>query len=127
MLILLTGRLRLLTTALYLMQAEPSRGLSLRSAVETTEPSPLRDSALGAMAISTGKFAEAVRQLTGALEQLQDDPARHAAAALTANWLSGTYLLLGDGEKGAAYARWALGTGCLNAPQVSWTRKAENN
>ena len=113
---------RLLTAALYLMQAEESRGLTMRLQVEATEPCPLRSAVLGAIELSSGRFADAIRWLTEALAGMQDDPASYPVAALTANWLSGTYLLLGDGEKGAAYARWALGTGCLDAPGVSSTR-----
>ena len=113
---------RLLTAALYLMQAEESRGLTMRLQVEATEPCPLRSAVLGAIELSSGRFADAIRWLTEALAGMQDDPASYPVAALTANWLSGMYLLLGDGEKGAAYARWALGTGCLDAPGVSSTR-----
>jgi hypothetical protein len=93
-------------------------GLTLRQAVEATEPSPL----LGAMELSSGHFAEAVRMLTGALAQMRDDPGSWPVATLTAGWLCGTHLLLGDGESGASFARWALGTGCLDPPAVSWTR-----
>jgi hypothetical protein len=104
------------------MQAEESRGLTLRQAVEATEPSRLRGAVLGAMELSSGHFAEAMRMLTGTLAQMRDDPDSWPVATLTAGWLCGTHLLLGDGESGASCARWALGTGCLDAPAVSWTR-----
>jgi DNA-binding CsgD family transcriptional regulator/tetratricopeptide (TPR) repeat protein len=113
---------RLLTAALHLLWVEEARAMTLRPAVEAMAPSPRRDLVLGGIALFSGQFAEAERRLTGALAQAQADPGGRLLAAQIANFLSGAHLLMGDGEKGAAYARWALGTGCLTAPAVAWSR-----
>ncbi len=113
---------RLLTAALHLMLAEESRGLALREAVETSEPSPLRSCVLGTMAFSSGRLAEAEREFSEALAQARDDPDRQPLAAMIANRLAGTYTLLGDGEKVMSFGRWALGTGCLDAAAACQTR-----
>jgi len=118
-----TGReRRLLTAALYLMLAEESRGLPLRPAVEAAGPSPLRDFVLGRVANLSGQFAEGQRRYTEALAQAREDPDSGPLAALIAGSLAGTYLLMGEGEKGVSLARWALGTGCLDAMAASRTR-----
>jgi ATP/maltotriose-dependent transcriptional regulator MalT len=106
---------RLLTAALYLMLAEESRGLALRPAVEAAGPSPLRGCVLGRMANVSGQLAEGQRLLTEALAQARADPGNGPLAALIASTLAGTCLLMGEGEKGLSLARWALGTGCLDA------------
>jgi DNA-binding CsgD family transcriptional regulator len=113
---------RLLTAARLLMVGEESGGMALRPAVEAASPSPLRDCVLGAMALLSGRFAEAERRFTEALAQAQADPGSGPLAALIASWLAGTYLLLGDGEKGVSFARWALGTGYLDPLAASWVR-----
>ena len=113
---------RLLTAALHLMLAEEARGLALREAVEAAGPSPLRSCVLGTMAFSSGQLAEAERQFSQALAEAQTDPDSQPLAAMIANRLAGTYTLLGDGEKVQAHARWALGTGCLDAAAASQTR-----
>jgi DNA-binding CsgD family transcriptional regulator len=113
---------RLLTAALHLTLAEESRGQALRQAVEATAPSPLRSCVLGTMALSAGQLAEAQQHLSRALAQARDDPDGGTLAALVANRLAGTYILLGDGEKVQALARWALDTGSLGATASSQTR-----
>ncbi len=113
---------RLLTAALHLMLAEEARGLALREAVEAAGPSPLRSCVLGTMAFSSGQLAEAERQFSQALAEARTDPDSQPLAAMIANRLAGTYTLLGDGEKVQAHARWALGTGCLDAAAASQTR-----
>ena len=113
---------RLLTAALHLMLAEEARGLALREAVEAAGPSPLRSCVLGTMAFSSGQLAEAERQFSQALAEARTDPDGQPLAAMIANRLAGTYTLLGDGEKVQAHARWALGTGCLDAAAASQTR-----
>ncbi len=113
---------RLLTAALHLMLAEEARGLALREAVEAAGPSPLRSCVLGTMAFSSGQLAEAERQFGQALAEARTDPDSQPLAAMIANRLAGTYTLLGDGEKVQAHARWALGTGCLDAAAASQTR-----
>ena len=72
--------------------------------------------------LSAGQFAEAERRFTEALAQARADPDSGPLAALIASRLAGTYLLMGDGEKGVSLARWALGTGCLDALATSRTR-----
>jgi len=113
---------RLLTAALRLVMAEESRGLALREAVEAAAPSPLRGCVLGRMALVSGHFAQGQRLLTEALAQARADPGSGPLAALVASSLAGTYLLMGDGEKGLPLARWALGTGCLDPLGTSRTR-----
>ncbi len=113
---------RLLTAARLLMVAEESGGLALRPAVEAAGPSPLRGCVLGAMALLSGQFAEAERRFTEAMAQARADPGSRPLAALIASWLAGTCLLLGDGEKGVSFARWALGTGCLDPLAAKWVR-----
>jgi tetratricopeptide (TPR) repeat protein len=113
---------RLLAAALHLMLAEESRGLALRPVVEAAGPSPLRGCVLGAMALLSGRFAEAQRLFAEALAQTRADPDSGPLAALIASWLAGAHLLLGDGENGVSYGKWALGTGCLDTLATSWTR-----
>jgi ATP/maltotriose-dependent transcriptional regulator MalT len=113
---------RLLTAALHLTLAEESRGLAMREAVEASAPSPLRSCVLGTMAFSSGQLAEAERQFREALAQAQDDPDSQPLAALIANRLSGTYTLLGDGEKVMTFGQQALDTGCLDGAAASQTR-----
>ena len=113
---------RLLTAALHLMLAEEARGMALRETVEAAGPSPLRSCVLGTMAFSSGQLAEAERQFSQALAEARTDPDSQPLAAMIANRLAGTYTLLGDGEKVQAHARWALGTGCLDAAAASQTR-----
>jgi DNA-binding CsgD family transcriptional regulator len=113
---------RLLTAARLLMVAEESGGLALREAVEAASPSPLRGCVLGAMALLSGQFTEAERRFTEALAQARPDLGSRPLAALIASWLAGTYLLVGDGEQGVSFARWALGTGCLDLLAASWVR-----
>jgi DNA-binding CsgD family transcriptional regulator len=113
---------RLLTAVLHLMLAEESRGLALRAAVQASAPSPLRSCVLGTIAFSSGHLAEAERRFSEALAQARDDPDIQPLAAMIANRLAGTYALLGDGEKVMTLARWALGTGCLDAAAASQTR-----
>jgi DNA-binding CsgD family transcriptional regulator len=113
---------RLLTAALSLTPADESRGLALREAVEGSVPSPLRSCVLGTMAFSSGQLAEAERHFSQALAQTRDDPDYQPLAVLTANRLASTYTLLGDGEKVQTLGRWALGTGCLDAPAAGRTR-----
>jgi DNA-binding CsgD family transcriptional regulator len=113
---------RLLTAALHLMLAEEARGLALREAVEQAGPSPLRSCVLGTMAFSAGQLGEAERWFSQALAQARDEPGSGPLAAMIANRLAGTYTLLGDGERVQAFARWALGTGHLDAAAASQTR-----
>jgi DNA-binding CsgD family transcriptional regulator len=113
---------RLLTAAQHLMFAEEARGLALRPAVEAATPSPLRECVLGTMAFSAGQLREAERRFSQALAQAQADPGSRPLAAMIACRLSGTYGLLGEGEKVQALGRWALGTGCLDAAAASLTR-----
>jgi DNA-binding CsgD family transcriptional regulator len=113
---------RLLTAALHLTMAEEARGLALRPAVEETAPSPLRSCVLGTIAFSSGQLGEAERWLSQALEQTRTDPGSQLLAALIADRLAGTYMILGAGEKVPALARWALGTGCLGATLASQSR-----
>ncbi len=115
---------RLLTAALHLMLAEESRGAALREAVEAASPSPLRSCVLGAMAFARGQLAEAERRFSEALAQAQqlDGPDRLPLIALIANRLSGTYTLLGEGEKVMAFGHQALGTASLDPAAASQTR-----
>jgi DNA-binding CsgD family transcriptional regulator len=112
---------RLLTAALHLMLAEESRGMGLREAVEDAAASPLRSCVLGTMAFSAGELAQAELQFSEALAQARTDPGSCSLAAMIANRLAGTYALVGDGEKVMTFARWALGTGCLDAAAASQT------
>jgi DNA-binding CsgD family transcriptional regulator len=113
---------RLLTAALHLPLADEPRGLALRPAVEEAAPSPLRSCVLGTMATSSGQLAEAVRWFSQALAQARDDPAGQPLAALVAGRLAGMYVTLGEGEKAMTPARWALGTGDLDAAAASQVR-----
>jgi DNA-binding CsgD family transcriptional regulator len=113
---------RLLTAALHLMLAEESRGLGLRQAAEEAAPSPLRSCVLGTIAHSTGQVTEAEQRYTQALAEARNDPDSQPLAAMIANRLARTYALLGDGEKVMTFARWALGTGRLDAAYASQTR-----
>jgi len=113
---------RMLTGALYLMLTQESRAPALRPAVEATSPSPLRSCVLGRMATQSGQFAEAQRLYTEALDQVRADQDSGPLAALIASGLAGTYLLMGEGEKGASLASWALGTGSLDALRASRIR-----
>jgi DNA-binding CsgD family transcriptional regulator len=113
---------RLLTAVPHLMQAEISRGLALRPAVEAAAVSPLRSYVLGTMAVPAGQLREAERWLSQALAQARDDPASRPLAALIANRLAGIFTLLAEGEKVMTFARWALGTGCLDAAAAGQAR-----
>jgi DNA-binding CsgD family transcriptional regulator len=113
---------RLLTAALHLTLAEESRSMAMREAVEATAPSPLRSCVLGTITFSSGRLAEAEQLFTQALADTQDDPDNQPLAALLANRLSGTYTLIGDGQKVQAYGRQALSTGYLDAAMASQTR-----
>jgi DNA-binding CsgD family transcriptional regulator len=113
---------RLLTGALHLTMAEEARGLALRPAVEATAPSPLRDCVLGTIAFSSGQLGEAEQWLSQALQQARADPDNQLLAALIADRLAGTYMILGAGEKVQPLARWALGTGCLGTAHASQSR-----
>ena len=113
---------RLLTAALHLTMAEEARGLALRPAVEATAPSPLRSCVLGTIAFSSGQLGEAEQWLSQALAQAQPDPGSQLLAAITADRLAGTYMILGAGEKVQPLARWALGTGCLGTALASQSR-----
>ena len=113
---------RLLTAAMHLMLAGESRGLSLRPAVQQTAPSPLRSCVLGTMAFSAGQLREAEQWFGGALAQARDDPDSQPLAAAIASRLAATYVLLGAGDQAVPLARWALGTGWLDAAAASRTR-----
>jgi DNA-binding CsgD family transcriptional regulator/tetratricopeptide (TPR) repeat protein len=113
---------RLLTAALHLSLAEESPAGALRAAVEATAPSPLRGCVLGTMAYSAGQLAEAERWLTEAFAQARDDPGHQALFALITNRLAGTYSMLGDGPRVAAYGRQALDSGLLDPAVASQTR-----
>jgi DNA-binding CsgD family transcriptional regulator len=113
---------RLLTAAMHLLLAEESRGLALRPAVEATAPSPLRSCVLGTMAFSSGQLREAEQWLRDALAQARGDPGSQPLAARIAGRLAGAYVLLGAGEQAMTLARWALGTGLLDAAAASRTR-----
>jgi DNA-binding CsgD family transcriptional regulator len=113
---------RLLTAALHLTLAEDTRGLALRPVAEATAPSPLRSCVLGMMALSSGGSGEAHLLFSDALAQTRNDPDSQPLAAMIASRLAHTYALLGEGEKVYAFARWALGTGRLNAASASHTR-----
>jgi DNA-binding CsgD family transcriptional regulator len=113
---------RLLTAALHLTLAEESRSMAMREAVEAAAPSPLRSCVLGTITFSSGRLAEAERLFSQALADTQDDPDDQPLAALLANRLSGTYTLIGDGQKVQEFGRQALGTGYLDAAMASQTR-----
>ena len=106
---------RLLTAAMHLTLADEERGAALRPVVEATAPSPLRSCVLGTMAFSSGQLAEAQTRLTEAMEQARHDPGQLPVAAASANRLAAVYTLLGDGEQGMWFGRWALETGSLEA------------
>jgi DNA-binding CsgD family transcriptional regulator len=113
---------RLLTAALHRTLVEESSDPALRDVVEATGPSPLRSCVLGTMALSSGRLGEAERRFSQALEQARSDPDSRPLAALIASRLAGTHILFGEGEKGQALGRWALGTGCLDAAAATQTR-----
>jgi DNA-binding CsgD family transcriptional regulator len=113
---------RLLTAALHLALGEEARGLALREMVEISTPSPLRSCVLGTMAFSSGQPREAELLFSQALAQVRNDPDNQPLAAMISNRLSGTYTVLGDGEKVMTFARQALDTGCLDAAAASQTR-----
>jgi DNA-binding CsgD family transcriptional regulator len=113
---------RLLTAAMHLMMAEESPGLALRPAVEQAAPSPLRGCVLGTIACAAGQLAEAQQWFSDALAQARDDPDSQPVAAVIASRLAGVYVLLGAGEKAVPLARWAVGTGRLDAAAASRTR-----
>ena len=113
---------RLLTAALHLALGEEARGLALREAVQASAPSPLRSCVLGTMAFSAGQPREAEALFSQALTQALNDPGSRSLAAVISNRLSGTYTVLGDGEKVMAFARQALATGCLDEAAASQTR-----
>jgi DNA-binding CsgD family transcriptional regulator len=113
---------RLLTAALHLPLADETRGLALRPAVEATAPSPLRSCVLGTMATSSGQLSEAELRFSEALAQARNDPGSQQLAAQIAVFLTGIYIMLGEGEKAMTPGRWALGTGCLDAAAASEAR-----
>jgi DNA-binding CsgD family transcriptional regulator len=113
---------RLLTAALHLTLADETRGAAMRPLVQATAPSPLRSCVLGTMAFSAGQLAEARTLLTEAMEQARHDPDQLAVAAVSANRLAATYTLLGDGEQGMWFGRWALETNTLEAAPRARTR-----
>ena len=113
---------RLLTAALHLALGEEARSLILREAVEAAAPSPLRSCVLGTMAFAAGQPREAEMLFGEALAQTRDDPDSQRLAAVISNRLSGTYTVLGDGEKVMTFARQALATGCLDEAAASQTR-----
>jgi len=113
---------RLLTAALHLAVAEETRDPALRQAVEAAAPSPLRSCVLGTMALTAGQLGEAERRFSKALAEARDDPGSQRLAAMIAARLTGTYTLLGDGEKVQASGRWALSTGYLDPVAASQTR-----
>jgi DNA-binding CsgD family transcriptional regulator len=113
---------RLLTAALHLTMADEARGSALRPALEAAAPSALRSCVLGTMAFSSGQFRQAQPLLAEALEQARDDPDHQVLAAMTAIRLAAIHLLLGDGAKGVALGRQALGTGALDAAAAAHAR-----
>ena len=113
---------RLLTAALHLMLSEEARGLALREAVESSAPSPLRSCVLGTIAFTTGQLGDAEQRFAEAFAQVRDDEAGAPLAALVANRLAGTYILLGHGPKVIEFARWAIDTGRLDPAADSQTR-----
>jgi DNA-binding CsgD family transcriptional regulator len=113
---------RLLTSALHLMMTEGSRGLPLRPVVEESAPSPLRSCVLGMMAFASGQRAEAEQRFSEALAEARQDPDSQPLAAKIADRLATAYALVGDGEKAMTYARWALGTGSLDAATAGHAR-----
>jgi DNA-binding CsgD family transcriptional regulator len=113
---------RLLTAALYLTLADETRGVALRPAAEAAAPSPLRSCVLGTMAFSSGQLIESELRFCEALAEARNDPASQPLAALIANRLASTYILMGEGEKALTLGRWALGTGRLDAAAVSQIR-----
>jgi DNA-binding CsgD family transcriptional regulator len=113
---------RLLTAVMHLMMAKESRGQTLRPAVEETAPSPLRSCVLGTMAFASGQLREAEQWFSDALAEARDDQDSQPLAAMIASRLAGTYILLGAGETAMTLARWALGTGRLDAAAASRTR-----
>jgi DNA-binding CsgD family transcriptional regulator len=113
---------RLLTAALHLPLAHEVDGLALRPAVEAAEPSLLRNCVLGTMAFASGQLLEAEQRFSEALAQARADPDSQPLAALIADRLAGTYIILGQGEKAVTLGRWAVGTGCLDAAAASQTR-----
>jgi DNA-binding CsgD family transcriptional regulator/tetratricopeptide (TPR) repeat protein len=113
---------RLLTAALHLTMADEARGSALRPALAAAAPSALRSCVLGTMAFSSGQFGEAQPLLAEALEQARDDPDALPLAAMTANRLAAIHLLLGDGARGVALGRQALGTGRLDAAAAARAR-----
>jgi DNA-binding CsgD family transcriptional regulator len=106
---------RLMIAALHLTLADEARGAALRPVVEAAAPSPLRSCVLGTMAFSSGQLAEARTLLTEAMEQARHDPDLLPVAAASANRLAAVYTLLGDGEQGMWFGRWALESGGLEA------------
>ena len=113
---------RQLTAAAHLMLVDEAVGLELRSAVEAASPSPLRDCVLGTMAFARGQLGDAETRLTEALARADANPANGELAAVISNRLSGTYTLMGDGEKVIEFGRRALETGTLDAAAASQTR-----
>jgi DNA-binding CsgD family transcriptional regulator len=113
---------RLLTAALSLTLADETRGAALRPVVEAAAPSALRSCVLGTMALSAGQLTEAQQLLTQALDQARQDPDSQPLAAMIAGRLAAVYTLLGDGERGMWFGRWALGTGRLGAAPAARTR-----
>jgi DNA-binding CsgD family transcriptional regulator len=113
---------RLLTAALHLALGDEARGLALCEAVQASAASPLRTCVLGTLAFSAGQPREAETLFSQALAQVMNDPDSRPLAAVVSNRLSGTYTVLGDGEKVMRFARQALEIGCLDEAATSQTR-----
>jgi hypothetical protein len=82
----------------------------------------LRNCVLGTMAFASGQLLQAEQRFSEALAQARTDPDSQPLAALIADRLAGTYIILGEGEKAVTLGRWAVGTGCLDAAAASQTR-----
>ena len=113
---------RLLTAVSHLMLVDEARGLELRDVVEGAQPSPFRELVLGIMAFAAGQLGEAERRYRGALDAVEHGEGNPLLVAQLCNRLSGTYTLLGDGEKVVAFGRRALEPGTLDPAATSQTR-----
>jgi ATP/maltotriose-dependent transcriptional regulator MalT len=89
--------------------------------VEQLAPSALRSCVLGTMALSSGQLHEAEQWFGRALAEAGDDPDSRALAARIAGRLTGTYAVLGDGEKAQKFGRLALDPGGLDGGIASQT------
>jgi DNA-binding CsgD family transcriptional regulator len=109
---------RMLTGAFHLTAAEEARVEALRPAVEAAAPSALRSSILATMAYSVGELADSERQFNEALAQARSEPGSQLLAALTANRLAATCIVLGQGERAKELVKWALAQGRLGSAGV---------